>query len=114
MTNAIVSRSTPWKRIVLVCGKCTRKLDGGFGPDGDEALRSILRQALKESGHRRDVRVIATKCMGLCPKNAVTMVDAGRPETMYAIPAGTRAADVLARVSGTVTELNRTQLDEPQ
>ena len=27
-----------WSRAVLVCGKCSRKLDGGFGPDGDQPL----------------------------------------------------------------------------
>ena len=35
-----------WSRAVLVCGKCSRKLDGGFGPDGDQPLTKALRKRL--------------------------------------------------------------------
>ena len=42
----IRTRPTPWQSIILLCGKCVRKLDGASGPDNDAALRSTLRMAL--------------------------------------------------------------------
>jgi predicted metal-binding protein len=98
MPASIASRPTPWKSLVLLCGKCARKLDGGFGPKGRDTLRSTMRQALKDSGRRRDVRIIETRCMGLCPKNAVTMVGSGDPGRIYAVPVGTQPEDALRLV----------------
>jgi hypothetical protein len=28
---------------LLVCGKCTRKMDGGYGPKGKDTIRVALR-----------------------------------------------------------------------
>ena len=42
----IRTRPTPWQSIILLCGKCARKLDGGYGPKKDATLRSALRMAL--------------------------------------------------------------------
>jgi predicted metal-binding protein len=99
MSNEIRSRPTPWKTIVLVCGKCSRKLDGGFGPNGDDSLRAAVRAELKQTGRRRDVRIIETRCIGICPKHAVTAIDPARPNTIYVIPAGTPAGLALARLA---------------
>ncbi|HET6608334.1 MAG TPA: hypothetical protein VFG62_16780 [Rhodopila sp.] len=95
MSKLIRSRSTPWHTIVLTCGKCARKLDGGYGPKGKEKLRSVLRDGLKEAGHRRDVQVIETKCLGVCPKGATTMIVATRPDRVHIVPAGTSSSDAL-------------------
>jgi predicted metal-binding protein len=95
MRTAIKSRSTPWKRVILVCGKCSRKLGGGFGSKGEGTLRTVLRAELKEQGYRRSVRIIETRCMGICPRKAVTMLDAGRPGTLYTMPEGTAAVEIL-------------------
>ena len=38
------STSTEWRDVVLVCRKCSKKLDGGFGPDGDLTLKKALRK----------------------------------------------------------------------
>ena len=75
----IRTRPTPWQSIILLCGKCARKLDGGYGPNKGATLRSALRVALKDAGRRRDVRIIETRCMGICPKKAVTALNASRP-----------------------------------
>jgi hypothetical protein len=37
---------TAWKTIILLCGKCARKMDGGYGPKGKESLRRALRSEL--------------------------------------------------------------------
>ncbi len=96
MSNEIRSQATPWKAIVLLCGKCARKLDGGFGPKKHDSLRATLNTRLKEIGRRREVRVIETRCLGVCPKKAVTALDAGRPDTIHVIPVGTSADVALA------------------
>ncbi len=90
--------ATPWREVVLVCGKCGKKLDGGFGKKRRDKLRSVLKMALKEAGRRRSVRVAETGCLGLCPKNAVSLLRAGHPETLYAVPAGTAMSEVLVRL----------------
>ena len=50
MTDPIGARDTPWNTVLLVCGKCSRKMDGGYGAKGRDPLRSVLRAALKVAG----------------------------------------------------------------
>ena len=40
------SAKTEWRDVVLVCRKCSKKLDGGFGPGGDLTLKKALRKYL--------------------------------------------------------------------
>jgi len=94
---AIDVTPTPWREIVLVCRKCTRRLDGGFGKKRREPLRSELKAALRAAGHRREVRVIETGCLGLCPKGAVTVAIASRPGELLAVPQGTEAKSLIGR-----------------
>jgi predicted metal-binding protein len=95
-TTQISSVSTPWEDIVLVCRKCSKKLDGGFGPDGDEPLGRAMKQMLRATGRRRSVRVIETKCLGLCPKGAVTVLRGSRPGEMLTVPGGSDPAAVFS------------------
>ena len=87
-TPPIATIQTAWTDILLVCRKCSKKLDGGFGPNGDETLPRALKHALRASGRRRSVRVIETKCLGVCPKGAVTVLPARTPGIMLAVPKG--------------------------
>lgn len=80
--------AAPWQDIVLTCRKCTRKLDGGFGPKRRLSLREMLKAGLRAAGMRRQFRVVEIGCLGLCPKNAVTLVRASRPGVMLRVPAG--------------------------
>ena len=84
-----LSRPTPWRDVILVCRKCGKKLRGGFGAKRKDDLKTVLRQALREAGRRRDVRVIETACLGLCPKRGVTALNASDPSVIHVIPAGT-------------------------
>ncbi len=86
-----LSRPTPWRDIIIVCRKCGKKLKGGFGDKRKDTLKTHLRQALRDAGRRRDVRVIETSCLGICPKHGVTALNAGHPQTIHIIPAGTDA-----------------------
>jgi len=89
---------TPWEDVVLVCRKCSRKLDGGFGKDGAATLRSELKLALHEAGRRRQVRVVETGCFSVCPKRAISVMQGSRPGEVLVVPAGTEATEVLRRL----------------
>ncbi len=86
----------PWQGVALVCGKCSRKLKGGFGRKGKHELKSVLRDALKAAGRRRELRIIEVGCLGLCPKRAVTVVGPFQPGQVLAVPEGADPDLVLA------------------
>ena len=53
---------------------------------GKETLRNVLRDAFRIKGRRRDVRIIETKCMGICPKKAATALNASQPDRILTVP----------------------------
>lgn len=83
-----LSRTTPWRDVIVLCRKCGKKRRGGFGPKRKQTLKETLRQTLREIGQRRQVRVMETECLGLCPKNGITALNATRPGTIHVIPVG--------------------------
>jgi len=84
-----------WERAILVCSKCEKKLDGGFGIEGAERLsRCLARAGGGGKGRKARVGVAGTRCLKLCPKRAVVVVDAGRPGEWLVVPAGTPLAEV--------------------
>ena len=104
MLHLIRVRPTPWKTVILLCGKCTRKMDGGYGSKGKDTLRTVLRDTLRVKGRRRDVRIIETRCMGICPKKAVTALNASRPGRILTIPKGTATDEVMAQLMSEVEQ----------
>ena len=99
MSEPVRSRPTPWIEVLLLCGKCARKMKGGFGEDGKDTLRTALRAELKARALGRQTRVIETHCLGLCPKKAVTALNASRPDRLLIIAKRTDAAEALAQLS---------------
>jgi predicted metal-binding protein len=93
--TAPLSRPTPWKQVIVLCRKCGKKLDGGFGEKGKDSLKSSLRQALRDEGRRRDVRIFETSCMGICPKRGVTALNATHPDRLHVIGAGADTTAVM-------------------
>lgn len=91
----IAAVETPWRTVLLSCRKCEKKLDGGFGPDGTDGLLDVLKRTLRERGQRRAVRLLRSPCLGLCPKNAVTVLRAETPDRMLVVPRGA-SAELLA------------------
>lgn len=73
-------------------------MKAGYGPNGKETLRATLRAELKAEGYRRGVRIIETRCMGICPKKAVTALNASRPDRILTIPQGTGTDQALAKL----------------
>lgn len=98
MEPDIPSAVAPWQDLVLTCGKCTRKLKGGFGRKRRLSLRALLKDGLRATADRRRLRVIEVGCLGLCPRDAVTLVVASRPGILRPVPAGTELAAVLAAI----------------
>ena len=86
--EAGVIRTLPseWRDAVMVCRKCSKKVGGGFGEKGRTPLAKALRRALGlGKGRKARVGVVETKCLGVCPKHAVTVARAG---TWLVVPMG--------------------------
>lgn len=96
-----------WSSTVLVCAKCSKRLGGGFGPKGKQPLGKALRQHLGlKKGRKSAAGVVDVKCLGVCPRGAVTVVDAAASREWLLVPAGTdldavaRALDLLPAADG--------------
>ena len=88
-----------WQGALLVCGKCSKKVGGGFGAKGKTGLAKALAAATGGGKRRKDrLGIIETKCLGICPKGAVVVVDTARPGEWLLVPAGTAINDVVALV----------------
>lgn len=87
-----------WQGVVLVCGKCSRKIDGGFGAKGRTPLAKLLRR-IWGKGRKADRGVIETRCLKLCPKRAVAVVDTAHPDAWLVVPAGEPVEAILARLT---------------
>ena len=82
---APLSRPTPWRTVIVLCRKCGKKRDGGFGAKRKESLKAELR---------------AAGCFGLCPKRGVTALNATRPGVIHVIPVGTDGPEALQTLFG--------------
>lgn len=100
-----------WTDVILVCRKCSKKLNGGFGPDGDEKLAKVLRRTIaradaaagrrKTKGRHASRGVIEVGCLDICPKDGVTTVSASRPGQWLVVPRRTLIDEVLEALSST-------------
>lgn len=81
-----------WQRTILVCSKCSKRLDGGFGKKGKQSLVKALRRSLGIKRWRKaPIGIVEVKCLGVCPRGSVTLIDAGDPGNWRLVP---RGADV--------------------
>lgn len=84
-----------WDNAVLVCAKCSRKLDGGFGPKGKQSLAKALRKHLHlKKGRKAPVGIVEVKCLGVCPRGAVTVVNGAASREWLIVPAGADLDDL--------------------
>lgn len=89
-----------WSKSVLVCSKCSKRLDGGFGPRGKLSLAKALRKHLGlRKGRKAGAGIVEVKCLGVCPRGAVTVIDGDRPREWMLVPKGTDV-DQVARELG--------------
>ncbi|MFT3964316.1 MAG: (2Fe-2S) ferredoxin domain-containing protein [Sphingobium sp.] len=80
-----------WEAAILICRKCSKKVDGGFGEKGRTSLAKALRARSggKGKGRKAGIGVIETGCLKICPKNAVVAINGARPRDWLVIPRGT-------------------------
>ncbi len=76
-----------WSTSVLVCAKCSKKLDGGFGPKGRTPLAKALRKHLGlRKGRKGAAGIVEVKCLGVCPRGAVTVVNGAASREWLLVP----------------------------
>lgn len=85
---------------MLVCAKCSKKLDGGFGKRGRQPLGKALRKHLHlKKGRKAAAGVVDVKCLGVCPRGAVTVINGAVSCEWLIVPAGADL-DEIARETG--------------
>jgi predicted metal-binding protein len=92
-----------WAELVLVCRRCSKRLGGGFGPDGKQRLAKALRReiglaAKGKKARRQHVGVIEVGCLDVCPKGAVVAIRAAQPDRWLVIPRRTPVGEVAERL----------------
>lgn len=93
MRHGVRSR---WDKAVLVCAKCSRKLDGGFGESGKPLAKALRKHLKLKNGPKSRAGVVEVKCLDVCPKGAVVVVDSARPNDWLLV----RPGDELDAVAG--------------
>lgn len=88
-----------WANTLLVCKKCSKKIGGGFGPKGKTGLAKALRAEFDVAkGRKGSLGIIEVKCLGVCPKGAVTVVNGAAPGEWLLVREGLPMAAVAAEL----------------
>ncbi|AQR72581.1 hypothetical protein [Sphingomonas sp. LM7] len=88
-----------WSNAILVCAKCSKKLDGGFGPTGKAPLAKALRKHLGlKKGRKAGAGIVEVKCLGVCPRGAVTVVNGAQAREWLLVPEGADLDGVAAEL----------------
>lgn len=78
-----------WSNAILVCGKCSKRLGGGFGPRRRTPLAKALRKHLGlRKGRKGAAGIVEVKCLGVCPRGAVTVINGAGPREWLLVPEG--------------------------
>ncbi|MBV7257267.1 (2Fe-2S) ferredoxin domain-containing protein [Pacificimonas sp. WHA3] len=89
-----------WSKAILVCAKCSKKCKGGFGIKGKQSLMKALRGYCGGGkGRKSPMGIIEVKCLGVCPKNAVVVINGCNSDLWNIVPKGTDM-DEIAEIVG--------------
>lgn len=90
-----------WQSAVLICAKCSKRIDGGFGQGGGERLAKALRRFVggKAKGRKARAGIVEIGCQKICPKGAVVVIDGRRPGEWLLVRKGS-AVDAVAERLG--------------
>jgi predicted metal-binding protein len=78
-----------WSNTLLVCKKCSKRLGGGFGPKGRTPLAKALGKHLDvKKGRKGALGIVEVKCLGVCPRGAVTVINGKAPGEWLLVKAG--------------------------
>lgn len=80
--------------VLLVCTKCFKKAHA------KDRLTKPLKRAIKPLGYK----LVKTRCMGVCPKDAITMNDSRRPREWLIVKPDTPTTEVAASLVEAVGE----------
>jgi predicted metal-binding protein len=93
--------SARWHGAVLVCGKCSKKVGGGFGKNGKRALaKELRREPGFGKGRKAEVGVVEVRCLGICPRDAVVLVDTRSPRKWRLVRPGSDVAELADALNG--------------
>jgi predicted metal-binding protein len=81
MSDLPVVLTPSWKTVWLVCKDC-RKRSGGHTKLKPKEVASDIKRAMRDAKPRP--RIVLTACLGLCPKNALTIAVAGEGHRTHA------------------------------
>jgi predicted metal-binding protein len=85
-----------WSRTLMICAKCSKKVGGGFGDGGRKPLAKLLRKELGlKSGRKAPLGIVEVKCLKVCPKGAVTIVDSRDNHAWKIVRAGAAIETVI-------------------
>lgn len=88
-----------WSNAVLVCSKCSKRVKGGFGPKGKAPLAKALRKHLHlKKGRKAAAGIVEVKCLGVCPRGSVTVIDGANPTQWLLVPPGANLDEVAAEI----------------
>jgi predicted metal-binding protein len=88
-----------WSAAILVCGKCSKKVGGGFGAKGKTSLaKALKKRAGGRKGRRKAYGVIETGCLKLCPKGVIVAINGARADRWQLIAPGTPIEMVAERL----------------
>ena len=90
-----------WNAAILICGKCSKKVGGGFGEKGKTSLAKALRAHAgggSGKGRKAGIGVIETGCLKICPKQAVVAINGARPKDWVIVPKGADVDTVAERL----------------
>jgi hypothetical protein len=86
-----LSRAKP-TAIVMACEKCFKRTH----------IKDKLTKPLKKALKPQRIKVIKTRCLGVCPKDAVVLHDSRRPREWMIVNNGTPAEEVATLLLETV------------
>lgn len=72
-----------WSHAVLVCRKCSKKLEKkgqGFGPDDKRLAAALKRELGAGKARKAGLGVIEVPCLDICPKGGVVVIDSRHPQ----------------------------------
>jgi hypothetical protein len=78
--------------IVMACENCFKRTD----------IKDKLTKPLKKALKPQRIKVIKTRCLGVCPKDAVVLHDSRRPREWIVVNSGTPTDQVAALLLQTV------------
>jgi predicted metal-binding protein len=77
-----------WQGAVLVCARCQKRSNARFGPDRRPLAKALARALGGGRKRKAAFGVVPVKCLGLCPRAGVVVVDTARPDDWLVVEAG--------------------------